>query len=101
LSLVDQAAQLLEVFDGSLAQAPLVPLGPGGSADKRAAAFRQMLVEGLALLQQCDVAAACVQFQSAYLHVDGAAVPADLIGGQTAAALAAEIAELREHLGCP
>jgi hypothetical protein len=101
VSLVDQAAQLLEVFDDSLAQGLLVPLGPGWSADRRAAAFRQMLVEGLALLQQGDVAGACVQFQSAYLHVDGLAAPADLMGGQTAAALAGEIAELRAHLGCP
>jgi hypothetical protein len=60
-----------------------------------------MLVQGLTLIDQGDLAGACVQFQSAYLHVDGADRPADLITGSRAGALAAEIAELCAHLGCP
>jgi hypothetical protein len=101
ISLAEQAQQLLEDFDQGLADGLLVPVGAGSSASRRAAAFRLMLVQGLTLLNQSDLAGACVQFQSAYLHVDGADRPADLIAGSRAAALAAEIAELCAHLGCP
>ena len=101
ISLVEQARQLLEAFDQSLADGLLVPVGAGSSASRRAAAFRLMLVQGLALVDQGNLVGACVQFQSAYQHVDGADRPADLIAGSRAAAFAAEIAELLAHLGCP
>ena len=101
ISLVDQARMLLESFELGLAQGLLVPVGSGASAGRRAEAFRLMLVQGLTLLDRGDLAGACAQFKSAYLLIDGSNQPADLIAGSQAAALAAEIAELCAHLGCP
>ena len=100
VSLVDQARDLLDTFDGGMAQGVLVALGPGGSAANRSAAFRDMLQRALAAILRGDIATACDQLGSAYSLVDGSDQPADFIGGSKAAAFAAQIADLRAHLGC-
>lgn len=100
LSLEDQARRLLDLFDEAVADGFLRGDGPGTSAPHRLAALRAMLEEALAFVLGGHVPEACGQLEAARMHCDGERRPADLVAGVAAATLAAEIGDLRAHLGC-
>lgn len=95
-----QIAEILAFFDQSVANGSLAGNGPGGSAQGRLNALRNMLRATSDLIDNGAIKAACQQLLDAYRRTDGVPQPPDFVRGTAAAELAQRIRELRQSLGC-
>ncbi len=96
----EQIVQILEFFDDSVGNETLVGNGPGKSAENRLNALSNMLEEAQALILAGDIDGACKQLTAAYKKCDGAPRPPDLVSGEAASELAADIQGLITSLEC-
>jgi hypothetical protein len=88
-------------FDENVDGGTLVGVGPGGSANGRLGAFRNMLENSNNLIADGNITGACQQLLVAMEHCDGIIPPPDFIGGDAVFELWSKMDELWLTLGCP
>jgi len=93
-------ADILELFDSSVADGTLAGSGPGKSADGRRRALRNMIEAAGDLIDDGAYEDACRQLLDAYRRCDGLARPPDFVSGSAAPELAGMILQLIASLGC-
>ncbi len=95
-----QVEDILAFFDDSVAAGTLVGSGHGNSGNGRLGALRNMIEASSDYIQIGLTAEACRQLLDVWRRTDGEARPPDFVAGEAAAELAAQIAALRNSLGC-
>jgi hypothetical protein len=100
ISLADQAEALLASLDEEVAGGQLGGSGAGSSATERFTAFRNMLVDALALIEANRIDRACRQLRDALALTDSLSPPQDFVVGPGAARIAGRIRSLMSNLGC-
>ena len=75
---------VLAEFDASVADGSLVGSGPGGSADGRLGALRNMIAAAAAYLDQGEDALAVAQLEAVLERCDGYPLPPDFVAGTAA-----------------
>lgn len=99
----EQIANILDSIDGWVANGTLAGDGPGNSAEKRLNALKNMIETAGDLIDDGDIAGACVQLEDAYRKTDGLTPPEsppDFVTGDSADDLAGMILDLMASLGC-
>ncbi|MDL1978446.1 MAG: hypothetical protein LWX52_10215 [Deltaproteobacteria bacterium] len=99
----EQIANILDSIDGWVADGTLAGDGPGNSAEKRLNALKNMIEAAGDLIDDGDIAGACVQLMDAYQKTDGLTPPEsppDFVMGDSAGDLAGLILDLMASLGC-
>ena len=98
-----QIANILDSIDDWVANGSLAGDGPGRSAERRLNALRNMIETAGDLIDNGDIAGACVQLEDAYRKTDGLTPPEsppDFVKGDAADDLAQMILDLMASLGC-
>jgi hypothetical protein len=96
----EQIAEILEFFDDAVSGGSLVGDGPGGSADGRLGALRNMIEAAGDLINDGLVAEACDQLLDVQKRADGEPRPPDFVTGADAEVLFDRVQVLRDSLGC-
>jgi hypothetical protein len=100
ISLADRAEGLVASLDEEVAGGELGGSGAGSSAIERLTAFRNMLVNAVALIEANRIDRACRQLRDALAHTDSLSPPQDFVVGPGAARIAGQIRSLMSNLGC-
>lgn len=85
---------VLAEFDEWVAEGTLVGSGPGGSAEGRLGALRNMIAQAGTYLDQGEVALAVAQLEAVQARCDGDSPPPDFVAGAAAAELHGMVEEL-------
>jgi len=96
----EQAMDLLDSFDDAVAAGTLTGSGPGGSAEGRLNALRNMIEAAGDLIDDGLIDEACDQLLQAQRRTDGDSPPPDFASGNSAVQLYDDIGQLRANLGC-
>jgi len=97
----ERIAEILDFFDASTGTGDLVGNGPGGSAESRLNALRNIIEAAGDLIEVGDTAGACQQLPDVYERSDGEFPPPDFVTGDDAPELAIMVQNLMTYLGCP
>jgi hypothetical protein len=97
---VQEMADLIELFDASVADGTIVGYGPGCSANRRLNAFRNILKSANDLINAGYYQLACGALWVADNKSDGVHPPPDFITGDNRQAINDAIVYVRELLGC-
>jgi beta propeller repeat protein len=97
----EQIALILIFFDESEADGTLSGNGPGGSAQGRMGALRNMIEATGDLIEMGSIVEACEQLQDILKRTDGNPRPPDFVTGVAALELTAQIQTLIDSLSCP
>lgn len=87
-------ADILAFYDASVADGALVGCGPGGSAEGRLNALRNMIEAAGDLIEDGSFEEACQQLLDAYRRCDGLPRPPEFVAGPASLELACMILEL-------